>query len=168
MRVCWILAGPVHIGPLLNQAAAAMMDDLFLRCFTSTSLLKAEHAHCRQDLFDISPLLNDAAAAMVDDSFLRCFTSTSSDPWNWNIYLMPLWLVGVVVRHGILFPLRYGAQDSISFRFVLSILAGAAENSFALRSHEGGGKPVEVTQCVQSIEFLNLRTHLAHGASCIV
>ncbi|KAK9832260.1 hypothetical protein WJX74_004697 [Apatococcus lobatus] len=59
-----------------------------------------------QDLFDISPLLNDAAAAMVDDSFLRCFTSATTDPWNWNVYLMPIWLVGVVVRHGILFPLR--------------------------------------------------------------
>ncbi|KAK9845534.1 hypothetical protein WJX84_003890 [Apatococcus fuscideae] len=45
-----------------------------------------------QDLFDISPLLNDAAAAMVDDSFLRCFTSATTDPWNWNVYLMPIWL----------------------------------------------------------------------------
>lgn len=28
------------------------------------------------------------------------------DPWNWNAYLFPLWLLGVVVRNLILFPLR--------------------------------------------------------------
>nr|ALK24260.1 glycerol-3-phosphate acyltransferase [Lobosphaera incisa]UUT39807.1 glycerol-3-phosphate acyltransferase [Lobosphaera incisa] len=60
-----------------------------------------------RDLLDISPLLNDAAAAIVDDSFLRCFTSASSDPWNWNIYLFPIWLLGLVFRYGILFPLRF-------------------------------------------------------------
>ena len=56
---------------------------------------------------DISSFVQDAAAAIVDDSFLRCFQSQSSDPWNWNIYLAPLWLIGLVVRYLILFPLRY-------------------------------------------------------------
>ena len=36
----------------------------------------------------------------------RCFQSASSDPWNWNVYLFPVWLLGVLVRYGILFPLR--------------------------------------------------------------
>lgn len=63
----------------------------------------------RQDLLDVSPLLQDAGAAIVDDSFLRCFQSASSDPWNWNIYLFPLWLVGLLVRHLILFPIRCAA-----------------------------------------------------------
>eukprot|EP00891_Asterochloris_glomerata_P006353 jgi/Astpho2/6353/Aster-06016 len=35
-----------------------------------------------------------------------CFQSASSDPWNWNVYLFPVWLLGVIVRYGILFPLR--------------------------------------------------------------
>ena len=61
---------------------------------------------CRRDLLDISPLVQDAAAAIVDDSFLRCFQGQSSDPWNWNIYLFPLWAVGLAVRYVILFPLR--------------------------------------------------------------
>ena len=61
---------------------------------------------CRRDILDISSPLNDAAAAIVDDSFLRCFKSTPDEPWNWNIYLFPLWLLGVVVRNLILFPLR--------------------------------------------------------------
>ncbi len=56
---------------------------------------------------DISSFVQDAAAAIVDDSFLRCFQSQSSDPWNWNIYLAPLWLIGLLVRYLILFPLRY-------------------------------------------------------------
>jgi glycerol-3-phosphate O-acyltransferase 3/4 len=68
--------------------------------------LKTEKWRRRRDLLDISPLVQDAAAAIVDDSFLRCFQSQSSDPWNWNIYLAPLWAVGLVVRYVILFPLR--------------------------------------------------------------
>lgn len=59
-----------------------------------------------RDVFDISSTLNDAASALVDDSFLRCFKSAIDEPWNWNFYLFPLWLVGVVVRNLILFPLR--------------------------------------------------------------
>lgn len=58
------------------------------------------------DVLDISSPLNDAAAAIVDDSFLRCFKTLPDDPWNWNAYLFPLWLLGVVVRNLILFPLR--------------------------------------------------------------
>ncbi|KAL4452735.1 hypothetical protein ABPG75_008397 [Micractinium tetrahymenae] len=58
------------------------------------------------DVLDISSPLNDAAAAIVDDSFLRCFKTLPDDPWNWNAYLFPLWLMGVVVRNCILFPLR--------------------------------------------------------------
>ena len=42
----------------------------------------------------------------MDDSFLRCFKSSPDEPWNWNIYLFPLWLLGVAVRNLILFPLR--------------------------------------------------------------
>jgi glycerol-3-phosphate O-acyltransferase 3/4 len=57
-------------------------------------------------VLNLSPTLNDAAAAIVDDSFLRCFTSMPDDAWNWNFYLLPLWVFGVLVRNLILFPLR--------------------------------------------------------------
>ena len=40
------------------------------------------------------------------DSFTRCFKSNSPEPWNWNIYLFPLWCCGVVFRYFILFPVR--------------------------------------------------------------
>ncbi|KAM0846091.1 hypothetical protein ACQ4PT_055902 [Festuca glaucescens] len=59
-----------------------------------------------RDLLDISPVLSQAAGAIVDDSFTRCFKSNSPEPWNWNIYLFPLWCLGVVIRYGLLFPLR--------------------------------------------------------------
>ncbi|XP_022969136.1 glycerol-3-phosphate acyltransferase 9 [Cucurbita maxima] len=59
-----------------------------------------------RDLLDISPTLTEAAGAIVDDSFTRCFKSNPPEPWNWNIYLFPLWCFGVVVRYLILFPAR--------------------------------------------------------------
>ncbi|KAH7849222.1 hypothetical protein Vadar_014805 [Vaccinium darrowii] len=40
------------------------------------------------------------------DSFTRCFKSIPPQPWNWNVYLFPLWCLGVGVRYLILFPLR--------------------------------------------------------------
>ena len=49
---------------------------------------------------------------MVDDSFLRCFQQQPPDPWNFNIYLFPLWCLGVVVRYVILFPLRCALRSS--------------------------------------------------------
>ncbi|MBA0712151.1 hypothetical protein Golax_011270, partial [Gossypium laxum] len=47
------------------------------------------------DLLDISPTLTEAAGAIVDDSFTRCFKSNPPEPWNWNVYLFPLWCCGV-------------------------------------------------------------------------
>eukprot|EP00897_Mesotaenium_endlicherianum_P007428 jgi/Mesen1/6713/ME000344S05996 len=58
------------------------------------------------ELLDLSPALNEVASAIVDDSFLRCFKMNLPEPWNWNLYLFPLWCLGVVVRYSILFPLR--------------------------------------------------------------
>ncbi|KAI7731127.1 hypothetical protein M8C21_011436 [Ambrosia artemisiifolia] len=85
-----------------------------------------------RDLLDISPTLREAGGAIVDaierklsiffsvyvgrlrvisnldseDSFTRCFKSNPPETWNWNVYLFPLWCLGVVVRYGILFPVR--------------------------------------------------------------
>ncbi|KAK9677483.1 hypothetical protein RND81_11G146000 [Saponaria officinalis] len=59
-----------------------------------------------RDLIDISPALTEAAGAIVDDSFTRCFKSNSPEPWNWNLYLFPLWCCGVVARYFVIFPLR--------------------------------------------------------------
>ncbi|KAJ7524738.1 hypothetical protein O6H91_17G018600 [Diphasiastrum complanatum] len=58
------------------------------------------------NLLDISPVLTEVASAIIDDSFTRCFKSNPPERWNWNLYLFPLWCLGVVVRYGILFPVR--------------------------------------------------------------
>lgn len=52
------------------------------------------------------PLIRQGASAFVDDSFTRCFKPAKRVPWNWNVYLFPAWLLGVVVRYSVLFPLR--------------------------------------------------------------
>ncbi|KAK6121514.1 hypothetical protein DH2020_044744 [Rehmannia glutinosa] len=65
-----------------------------------------------RDLLDISPTLTEAAGAIVDDSFTRCFKSNPPEPWNWNIYLFPLWCLGVVVRYVLLFPSRHVSHFS--------------------------------------------------------
>jgi len=58
-------------------------------------------------LFELSShILAQGVSAVVDDSFNRCFISTDADEWNWNIYLFPGWLVGVLIRYFIAFPLR--------------------------------------------------------------
>ncbi|MFS7926790.1 putative glycerol-3-phosphate 1-O-acyltransferase [Helianthus anomalus] len=80
----------------------------------------------RRDLLDISPTLREAGGAIVDasifslfDSFIRCFKSNPPEPWNWNVYLFPLWCLGVVVKYGILFPVRlvFLPLQYISFEF---------------------------------------------------
>lgn len=60
----------------------------------------------RNEVLDISSVLTDGGSSIIDDSFLRCFTSLPPDNWNWNLYLFPLWLCGVIVRHCFLFPIR--------------------------------------------------------------
>uniref|UniRef100_M1BLP1 Glycerol-3-phosphate acyltransferase n=1 Tax=Solanum tuberosum TaxID=4113 RepID=M1BLP1_SOLTU len=37
----------------------------------------------------------------------RCSKSNPPEPWNWNIYLFPLWCLRVVVRYEILFPISF-------------------------------------------------------------
>ncbi|XWS62575.1 hypothetical protein CRYUN_Cryun06bG0022800 [Craigia yunnanensis] len=59
-----------------------------------------------RDLLDISPTLTEATGAIVDDSFTRCFKSNPPEPWNWNVYLFPLWCFGLAIRYLILFPVR--------------------------------------------------------------
>mmetsp|Transcript_12225 Transcript_12225/g.29796 ORF Transcript_12225/g.29796 Transcript_12225/m.29796 type:complete len:468 (-) Transcript_12225:358-1761(-) len=81
------------------------------------------HTHAQanllQDTLNISHVLTDAAAAIVDDSFLKCFTSAAGDPWNWNAYLWPQWLFGMLFRHLILFPLRMAVLVLLNIAFLV-------------------------------------------------
>ncbi|OAE20071.1 hypothetical protein AXG93_2584s1550 [Marchantia polymorpha subsp. ruderalis] len=78
---------------------------LFVSLDGTTFALLSTSAWLRRNLLDISPTLSEAASAIIDDSFTRCFKSNQTEPWNWNIYLFPLWCLGVIVRYGILFPI---------------------------------------------------------------
>ena len=44
---------------------------------------------------------------MVQDNFNRCFSVSQEPAWNWNFYLAPMWLMGVIIRYALLLPLRF-------------------------------------------------------------
>jgi len=58
-------------------------------------------------LLNCSGVVQDACNAIVDDSFNRCFQMKDQQPWNFNFYLYPLWVIGFIVRHFVLLPLRF-------------------------------------------------------------
>ncbi|XP_019252691.1 PREDICTED: glycerol-3-phosphate acyltransferase 3-like [Nicotiana attenuata] len=92
---------------LKTSSSELDLDRPNLEDYLPTGSIPEPHGKLRlRDLIDISPTLTEAAGAIVDDSFTRCFKSNPPEPWNWNIYLFPLWCLGVVVRYGILFPIR--------------------------------------------------------------
>ncbi len=65
-------------------------------------------------------MVTDAASVIVEDEFTRCFESAAPRPWNWNIYLFPVWIMGIVIRYCFLFPLRYVVNRKVIinvFRF---------------------------------------------------
>ncbi|KAI3447892.1 hypothetical protein Pfo_004557 [Paulownia fortunei] len=92
----------------LNTSSSELdLDRPNIEDYLPSGSIQEPHGKLRlRDLLDISPTLTEAAGAIVDDSFTRCFKSNPPEPWNWNIYLFPLWCLGVVVRYGLLFPLR--------------------------------------------------------------
>src|SRR3989338_641025 len=67
---------------------------------------EANKAAIGWDLSDAIPFCTEASEVLVQDSFTKCFTNRRNVPWNWNLYLFPAWVLGVVFRYLILFPLR--------------------------------------------------------------
>jgi len=65
----------------------------------------ATHGPLREAL-DISSTLEEGVSAIVDDSFTKCFNKAKPTVWNFNAYLFPFWLLGLLVRYFVLFPLR--------------------------------------------------------------
>ncbi|CAI5928315.1 unnamed protein product [Closterium sp. NIES-65] len=99
--------------PLFGPTAAELpryqrdVEDLLVE--TTASPCPSAHRSSKlllNEILDISAPLNEAAGAIVDDSFWRCFKSNEPEPWNWNLYLFPLWCFGVLFRYAILFPIR--------------------------------------------------------------
>ena len=74
-------------------------------------------------LLDASGVLQDAASAIIDDTFNKCFTFTERPAWNWNFYLFPMWVCGVAIRYGVLFPLRLVFIVTSTVIFLLTFTA---------------------------------------------
>lgn len=58
---------------------------------------------------------------LVVDEFSRCFVSQNDRPWNWNFYLAPMWVAGIVIRYAILLPIRFLFMLSSTF-FLLGVV----------------------------------------------
>lgn len=48
----------------------------------------------------------EGISAIEEDDFWKCFEKTKVQPWNWNAFLFCMWVIGIIVRYFILFPLR--------------------------------------------------------------
>ncbi|KNC77476.1 hypothetical protein SARC_10066 [Sphaeroforma arctica JP610] len=57
---------------------------------------------------DFSPFMTSAMESVVQDNFSICFECMPREPWNWNLYLFPMYLLGVTARYLVLLPLRLG------------------------------------------------------------
>ncbi|URE06430.1 acyltransferase, partial [Musa troglodytarum] len=102
-----VCRGGIAMAGLGSSSSEMDLDRLNIEEYlTVESIRESPRKLHLRDLLDISPTLKEAAGAIVDDSFTRCFKSNPPEPWNWNVYLFPLWCLGVVIRYGILFPLR--------------------------------------------------------------
>lgn len=89
------------------QAQATLLRRLSSQFGEASGSGESAVATTTPPLFELSThIVAQGASAIVDDSFNRCFASTESEPWNWNIYLFPCWLVGVVLRYLVVFPIR--------------------------------------------------------------
>mmetsp|Transcript_20669 Transcript_20669/g.39275 ORF Transcript_20669/g.39275 Transcript_20669/m.39275 type:complete len:499 (+) Transcript_20669:149-1645(+) len=102
-----------HSQPNLPHVSPSKTDQTFVECSTALKVL------------NISEFMNEGAKAIVDDSFTKCFKSTPQEPWNWNVYLFPMWVFGILIRYLVLFPIRLlvlvgGLTVGLSCFFVVS------------------------------------------------
>lgn len=99
----------LDISAVLADGVEAIVDDTFWCCFQARST-----AHMSR-LAWILKLRCGCVFSLV--SHIQSYNlslfhvplppqETPSDPWNWNVYLFPLWVLGVAVRYLVLFPLR--------------------------------------------------------------
>jgi len=87
-------------------------EDEFSKQLEAKILKDIKKKHARDmppkifNLDDIIPVIKDGMSVIVSDEFTNCFLSSNPRPWNWNPYLYVGWILGILIRYGILFPLR--------------------------------------------------------------
>ncbi len=57
-------------------------------------------------LSETTEMFMEGVDDIFDDNFWKCFQSKKPRAWNWNLYLLPFWLVGIITRYCVLFPIR--------------------------------------------------------------
>ena len=88
--------GPDTKNDHFDKAMLATME-------TMRSGIREQHVF---NLADVVPFFREGAESIVSDNFNRCFSVSQEPAWNWNFYLAPIWLLGVLVRYLFLLPLR--------------------------------------------------------------
>ncbi|KAJ5072051.1 acyltransferase-like [Anaeramoeba ignava] len=58
------------------------------------------------DFFEAAKFVSEGMQVIVDDQFSRAFKKKNYKPWNFEKYLYPVWILGVLFRYLVLFPLR--------------------------------------------------------------
>ncbi len=89
-----------------DEASREIEDYLIKEYVISNQTLKEEDLK-PFSLSDVLPELKNGVNAIVRDSFTDCFRPKPPDAWNWNFLLFLVWVLGTVVRYGILLPIRF-------------------------------------------------------------
>eukprot|EP00698_Gefionella_okellyi_P004075 TRINITY_DN1379_c0_g1_i3.p1 TRINITY_DN1379_c0_g1~~TRINITY_DN1379_c0_g1_i3.p1 ORF type:complete len:417 (+),score=93.67 TRINITY_DN1379_c0_g1_i3:84-1334(+) len=99
-----LLEGDFHINEPTSKRAVKELQERI-----EEQMISDMKAECEAKVFEFTDALEpvvEGVQLLVADDFTRCFEQRNSTAWNWNIYLFPLWAVGVFVRYGIVFPVR--------------------------------------------------------------
>ncbi|KAJ3452558.1 acyltransferase-like [Anaeramoeba flamelloides] len=59
------------------------------------------------DLLEATALLKQGMQSVVSDNFMEIMREKETDHWNYVWYLFIFWLIGVVFRYLVLFPIRF-------------------------------------------------------------
>ncbi|XP_077253987.1 glycerol-3-phosphate acyltransferase 9-like [Tasmannia lanceolata] len=124
---------------LRSSSSEIDLDRPNIEEYLTDSIQEPHQKFLLPNLLDISLTLTEAAGAIVDDSFTRCFKSNPPERWNWNVYLFPLWCLGVGVRYVILFPARV---VTLALGWIV-FLSSFIPVHFLLRGHDKWRRKIE-------------------------
>jgi glycerol-3-phosphate O-acyltransferase 3/4 len=94
---------------LLDEAPEAQKAESVRRAIESNILATFTQENADKTSFalgDVLPFLQQGIESVVQDDFTDSFASKRPPEWNFSAFLFPLWAIGWVIRHFVLFPLR--------------------------------------------------------------
>ena len=88
-----------------------MMEDRYISRARQQLVPRLEHL--KEESRVAGALLGAATEAVLEgmdaigeDDFWKCFEKRPVVPWNWNAFLFSMWVLGVMFRYFVLFPIR--------------------------------------------------------------